>query len=130
MPQQNAYRADNADQLRKLALFIRSMPFIPQTRLMASVYGSAEPLMLTDFKMRWIVSCTAWWSGLSKEIVWLALFRERKAKLLKASVDGLIDHMLNGKEVNVAGGFNQQEIDRLAWQSHLLDYKHSRGYLT
>lgn len=133
MPRQNAYLATEKDHLQRLAAMMRSMHPKAQEFFLADVYGRSG-LMVTPWWMRTLVNIGSWWSGYEKYFVWKALLADPRCKLLSPCMEGLIEHLLHGVDTSggpaVVGGFTQEEIDHLALTCHMIDYKHSKGYLT
>lgn len=128
MRKQQAYKANDRSDLIRLAAWLRSMHPRAKVYFLANAFTEWR-LLISPWWLRALINLGTWWSRKSPLDVYLAILSESNTQLAVDAMEQLIEHMLNGEEVNAAGGYSQAEIDTIATGSFLLDYRVSKGYL-
>lgn len=106
--------ATSRSDLEMLAAILMSLPRgAPRGIMLAFIYGGGK-LMVSPWWMRLMVWLVQKRTGKNKIQAWgMILASEKEGALEQACMDGLIEHMLNGRDADPAnaGGFNQSELD-------------------
>jgi hypothetical protein len=109
-------RASSSEDLKQIAISLKLLrPSAARAALLSVVYSRG--LMIAPWWLRGLIKLVCWRHRIEPVQAWaMSLANDHKGKMADAMMDGLIEHVVNGKDKTnpaSAGGFNQEELDQL-----------------